>query len=971
MINNRLIKSKELDKIYKGLFLINQMNIKEKRGVIIIFFLVLLTGFISPLIEIGDTAYSIPQSFHTGGKLKGWINISLANEDSDIELRDSEGNSIIIGDVLGKGNYSYNCSPKDCGEGYESVSSSTNKIISLSKDDSIKLGFLFNEDLLNLDNISFRIRSDAPPACQNQLSVDFLSNNQDILVNYQTNEEECESLEDNGCYVNIPEKNKEYMLVRTPKKYCQRISFQPAPAYKVGSWFKGESIAEINFKIYDIEGNEIEGAECQIEEIYTTGVYSCLIEEFSLAQEKDYYLCLNTQAEEDNLSIRGYNWDQGCGFYWQEGEFPANETATYYMFSKGLKFDNPGDFSINKGDYELNEVEDYISEKYSDDLKCSGKQCIVPLKITSHVEQNIEIDNIYLRYTTAQGPVVQTRIHELEESPGKISFDFQKIQLIDTDFSLPDEKENITYRFYIGGEEIIEEEIKIGELPKIKEVSPSYTVSAYSTTFNAEISSEGSVLSYNWDFGDGNTLQTDYPNAEHIYNSTGTYELKLSINGIEGLIDEKKFNIKVNSAVNMTGQKIDSLQKKIEELKSDLNKLSGYDKIKLEDLLNLDEKESEIRSLQREYASAVTEKEYNAIAAKVQEFVLPDSIVKTRESEELVFYPLEENININAVAEISSQENISDEQEYIDGLMGWIVENMNISVSFREYVISDKGEPFDSLKIFRIKTTETNPMSTSPYLIIQKNDFELAQNYGEFEEGGYIYIKLERSENEFEFSTQEEINFAEIPIFVSPELSRIPIGEDNVTEPTESKGKWTFFILIIIFLMIAALVVYIVLQEWYKKKYEKYLFGSKNELYNLLVYIHNSKIKGLKDDEIEKKLGQAGWNSEQLRYAIRKYHGKRTGMIEIPIDKILRLFKKDDPRKKVVPGFNKDMPPIPKRGNLSHGPMNNMPPKKFTGFKRSIQGNFPKNNKENFDKNKQRDFPKKDPFGFHKKTKRP
>ncbi|MFW6282925.1 MAG: PKD domain-containing protein, partial [Minisyncoccales bacterium] len=575
----------------------------------------------------------------------------------------------------------------------------------------------------------------------------------------------------------------------------------------------------------------------------------------------------------------------------------------------------------------------------------------------------IEIDNIYIKYTTAQGPVVQTKIHELEESPGKISFDFQKIQLSDTDFSLPDEKENITYRFYIGSEEIIEENIMIGELPKIKEVSPLYTVSAYPASFDAEVSSEGSVVSYDWDFGDGNTLQTDYPNAEHIYNSTGTYELKLSINGIEGLIDEKKFNIKVGSAVNMTEQKIDSFQEKLETLKSDLNKLSGYDKRKLEELIDIDEKESEIKNLQREYSSAVTEKEYNTVAAKVQEFVLPDSITKTRESEELVFYPLEENINLGAVAEISSEENITDEQEYIDGLMEWIVENMNISVSFREYVISDKGEPIDSLKIFNIKTIEVNPMSTSPYLIIQKNDFELAENYGEFEEEGYIYIKLERSENEFEFSTQEDINFAEIPIFVSPELSRIPIGEDNVTEPTESKGKWTFFILIIIFLIITALVIYIVLQEWYKKKYEKYLFGSKNELYNLLVYIHNSKIKCLKDNEIEKKLNQAGWNSEQLRYAIRKYHGKRTGMIEIPIDKILRLFKKDDPRKKVIPGFNKNMPPIPKKGNLSHGPMNNMPPKKFTGFKKSIPGNFEKKN--------QGDFPKKDPFGFHKKTKNP
>ena len=36
-----------------------------------------------------------------------------------------------------------------------------------------------------------------------------------------------------------------------------------------------------------------------------------------------------------------------------------------------------------------------------------------------------------------------------------------------------------------------------------------------------------------------------------------------------------------------------------------------------------------------------------------------------------------------------------------------------------------------------------------------------------------------------------------------------------------------------------------------------------------------------------------GWNSEQINYVMRKYLGKRTGMFEIPVEKILNWFRKE------------------------------------------------------------------------------
>ena len=96
------------------------------------------------------------------------------------------------------------------------------------------------------------------------------------------------------------------------------------------------------------------------------------------------------------------------------------------------------------------------------------------------------------------------------------------------------------------------------------------------------------------------------------------------------------------------------------------------------------------------------------------------------------------------------------------------------------------------------------------------------------------------------------------------------------------------------------------MQEWYKRRYENYLFKNRNNLYNLISYIENSKKKGMKDGEITSKLKKSRWKSEQISYVMRKYSGKRTGIFEIPIDKILTIFKKKNILKKQVQ--NKNLP---------------------------------------------------------------
>jgi hypothetical protein len=79
------------------------------------------------------------------------------------------------------------------------------------------------------------------------------------------------------------------------------------------------------------------------------------------------------------------------------------------------------------------------------------------------------------------------------------------------------------------------------------------------------------------------------------------------------------------------------------------------------------------------------------------------------------------------------------------------------------------------------------------------------------------------------------------------------------------------------------LIFYIVLQEWYKKYYEKTLFKNKNDFYNVLTFVDNSRKNGLTNSQIISKLRSSGWGGEKINYIMKRIDGKRTGLFEIPL----------------------------------------------------------------------------------------
>ena len=305
--------------------------------------------------------------------------------------------------------------------------------------------------------------------------------------------------------------------------------------------------------------------------------------------------------------------------------------------------------------------------------------------------------------------------------------------------------------------------------------------------------------------------------------------------------------------------------------------------------LNISHLESELNQISIDYLSASTQEQLDNLSARLSLINIPNSIDILKSGSMLPTFPKPEDINLELIASFTNSSYESNKTDkYKNAVLGWNFHNINSEVSFKEFTANYGKENKFLTNVFELQINKTKPLNYSFYLFLKKmNNIILEQNYQE--KDGYNIIEINSSSQKIDFSTTEKINFTSIPFFISPSLTKLNVNDfsyiqikKNEKKKYEQK-KWTTFVLVILLLLLVGLAAYLVLETWYKRKYEDYLFKDKNELYNLAVYISNSKRKGIKDKEIIETLKKARWNSEQIRYAMKKYSGKRTGMPEIPL----------------------------------------------------------------------------------------
>ena len=402
--------------------------------------------------------------------------------------------------------------------------------------------------------------------------------------------------------------------------------------------------------------------------------------------------------------------------------------------------------------------------------------------------------------------------------------------------------------------------------------------------FNYSVDSEGNLSTI--DFQD---LYLDN-GTFYLPTTTGTITYQLNFSGTEVFTEEINISLAATEDLNaILNNKIATLA----NVKTSIGTHDSFSQISINSVLNITSLETELGKLSAAYVSANTQEKLDEISTNLSLMKIPENLAISTTAISIPVISKSENIDLDLLINFTNSTYESeDEEDYKTAIVGWNINNLNVRITFNEFSVRYNGINTPIVSIFDLEINKTNTSDYPMYLFVEKTDNTLfKQDYQEQEQGNYYVFDLTEDAEIISFSTTEDIDFSELAFFISPALVELNVedfeyqGEEE--QDLEDRKKKLIFALMVTLVFIGGFVLYLVLQVWYKKRYENYLFNNKNDLYNLANYITNAKRRGLDNNQISENLKKSQWNSEQIRYALRKYSGKRTGMYEIPLGKVL------------------------------------------------------------------------------------
>lgn len=861
-----------------------------------VFFLLIMlfVGFASASFTKGNASYSLTKSYGPGEAIKGWVNLSFSNEPAN-SMFTSSSSSISLIDLIKKGSnseFAYTCNPLSCSSNYQTMNEEDSKIFNLEENESILFGFELSGKLVtDVTRVLFNLTSNNAETNKFPLAVDILNDGKYEWNAYSSSESLGPA--NYGCYAGI---STGQAYITYGNLYCEKIKISRAPAILLGAYVEGSGDVEFKMKIQKADTGE--SATCT--DYVEAGKIECTPQNFPIINEGSYYVCISAKNSADDRKYKiNYEQEKSCGF-------TGSDTGVYdydfEIFERPKKYApninfTMSDAELRKAGSPTTNLEGYIEEYLTNiyENNCS-KGCIIPIRIFSGVDQQIKIQENnsipYVQYDA--GISIDTNdVYDIQETAAQISAKFQKLYLDDSEFLAPATYGNYTFSLSLNDNVLFSEKILVEKVPVINSLTPAETAIKYPTKFKAEIISESNITQYVWDFGDGNIETTTTNSVVHTYDALGGYLLNLGVTNSKGKSSSKEFNITVGPASEIVPTLMEDASFNLANIKMQISAFSQFEQTSLNNFLNIDEVEDNITSLKNSVLTAVSEEDYEAILGSLLEINIPQSIIKTASTEGIIFYPESGNIDLNILKEIGGGDYTGKEEGYKEAIFAWEEGNTNIMLVFNEFSLV-YGNYETPLRIFEIGATKKG--ENDAYIIIKKiENLLFKENYSQKEIDGYYYLTMNTPEKIISFSTTENVDFVNLPVFISPSLTKLSVAEWSPFEQGGNLKKWVLFAIIVLIILLITLIVWIILQIWYKRKYENYLFKDRNNLYNIVSFIEIEKKKGMNEKDIAVKLKKAGWNSEQVTYAVKKYAGKRTGMPEIiPLEKIMSLFQKKE-----------------------------------------------------------------------------
>ena len=837
---------------------------------VVLVFAITLMSFASATFTLYNS--SINTNYPVGQNLTGYVKISFENHPINSLFQDNLGNSVSLRDVLNNSDYNYSCSVRDCANTYDLTNKAQQKTFSMTANETKYIGLYLQGQINSIKSISFNVSSDAGQAGQSQLLIDLLDNgNYDVINNHAGTQVGPKS---SSCYNPTNQNLLNVGLDNTP--YCMAINLTQAPKYELGAWIKKISSGNdrITMTLYDSSGQTIDSCDLNTSKMTSGGSETTCTVNSSIASPSQYYVCVTQKSgtgKYQTLVYQAKDSSLNCGFH---SNPIGDKIASYNIFAKPLMFGPFGNVFVNNTLPSKNKfsymAENYLINNYGGSMNCSNG-CIIPIKLNSTVSQQVTLSNLNLDYSNSIGSIQDNSFYNAAKTSALVDSNSQILPLSGF-FYLGNNTGDFSYQLLLSGKNLITKQLTLTNFSV--ELKPTKMIADFPQNFTALVYSTWPVYKYFWDFGDGTNETTTMNNVTHVYNETKNYTMEITFYGENSNYITKDFKITGESPKRVVESSIGDLSGYLSVFKADLSALPPTEKQIVNSVYNVDNLTKELSDLQAQKNSISSDADYPALASKILSLKFPKSVSSQLTQNNKPFFSNQDVFNTDALTSITKEATNYSSKQISDAALYWDQSNLSMKLSETKITIPTTQNQ-DEINLYTLNIIPKQ--SSSEYYIIFKNTNGLKiYNSQTINSSDYLAIKATGTK-EIQFS-MTNLQTGNLPVFVSPKISSLSMQDLSVKPAPKPLNKPLILGLIFFGLILVGILIYLVLQRWYRVKYENYLFSDRNNLYNAMVFVNSEKKNGKSDNEIEKDLRNAGWSSEQVRYILRKYSGKRTGM---------------------------------------------------------------------------------------------
>lgn len=882
-----------------------------KLSVVFVLFIlnIILLNLVSAEVLVGNKSYNIDTSYGPGQQVSGWINISLKNEPVDSLLTAFDSNITIKNFLVdnGLGTDDFSCFPYDC-LGFYSITGSENnaKTFLINERDYKIFGLKLVGNVSEVSSLEFNLTTDAGKSCLNPIKIDVLD---DGIYEWKSSrvstDSECYIEKPYGCFDDSSGKNIATIDINT--FYCQKIKIPPVKGFRIGAVLNGSG--NVEFEVSINAGTE---KKCEVT-ANSSGEVSCFVElENELSGFVYADVCIRTSDLRGNNYQLFYEDNEPCGY---SESSSGKDNHDFQIFAKPLKYGEVIDFRFNQdavGDLVnlKNDMSNYIQRKYSG--RCTP-ECIIPVKIYSGIKQSTTINDLSLGYKIkglSQLPI--NKFYEVSKTEPLISLDFRELDLGPANIFTPDSYGDKDIVVKIGAKEVAREKIGIKKVPIIKDIIPNTVPALVPISFFAIVESSifnlsSSNLTYTWIFGNGSEITTDVNNVKYTFPDFGDYEITVEVSNEFG-DSTKTMNIRVVAPKDAINKTIAEYREDLKSVSSEINKLPEWMQSEIngdKKFIDLEDLNLQLKRIEEKYKDAFRPEEYTKVMKELLDLEIPYKFKISQSLKDIPFFQTREEINFEVLKELELGDSEGEEDKLAGAMNNWIKENLEITFSSETYSFYYKTNEKKDLVSYVKMNIKPKADGVDDFYFIINADPILVKYNGDYktrdigESVASVLFSEMTEEKTFEFLYPGKVNLESPPFYITPEFKDLETGVDvgvcnnnkvcdkgkgenykNCRNDCKPFGLTLMFLFILLFI---AFVIYIVLQEWYKRYYESYLFLNRTQLFNLINYINNAHIQGMQKPDILISLKGMGWKKEQLEYAWGKFKGERTGMWEIPV----------------------------------------------------------------------------------------